>query len=378
MNNVITAGRMNAFMSCPRKHFWSHEVGLQSDKTYHALRFGSAWAKATEARWKGATYEEALAVSIPVGIDLDEYSCATLAALLAGYYDHYGPIETFGEILPEAQFKFDLELGFTSQGVMDGFGQLKDGRRAIIEGKTTSDSLDAGSDYWSRLMFNVQVEQYIDAAAQLGKPVDVVFYDVVRKPMIKPKEIFDLDSNGLKVVVDKKGQRVFAKKKVEVKKGKGKAAKVEKVEVDDESKPRQSADKAKGWTIKSHVETPDEFCDRLYKDTQARPDFYFARREIPVIEDRQEALRRQRSAIIKLILECRRNEDTEDEFGNEIFRDPEAWPRHVSSDTCDFCSFKSFCLQGVSVDINNPPSGFSLKEVFNPELHRDNNQLTSK
>ncbi len=375
MNNVMTAGRMNTFMSCMRKHFWSHEVGLKSDKTFHALKFGSAWARATEARWKGADYDTALAAAIPEGIELDEYSCATLAALLAGYYDHYGPIETFGHVLPEAQFKFQIEGGFTAEGVMDGLGELKDGRKAIIEGKTTSDSLDANSDYWNRLMFNVQIEQYIDAAEKVGQPVDVVFYDVVRKPMIKPKEIFDLDSEGRKIVVDQKGKRVFAKKKVESWTGKGRARKMTKVEIDDETKPRQSADKKLGHSLKSHKETPDEFCDRLYKDTMAWPDFYFARREIPVLEDRQAALRNQRSAIVRLIQFNREAEDFRGRRPQAVHeRDPEAWPRHVSSDTCDFCSYKSFCLQGITVDISNPPAGFSI-QPFNPELHRSNNQI---
>lgn len=382
MNNVMTAGRMNAFMSCPRKHFWSHEIGLRSDKVFHAFRFGGAWARAMEARWKGATYEEALAEAIPVGIDLDEQSCATLAALLAGYYDHYGPRETFGEILPEAQFKFEIEDGFTAEGVMDGLGRLKDGRGAIIEGKTTSDSLDANSDYWDRLMFNVQVEQYIDAAEQVGRQVDVVFYDVVRKPQIKPKEIYDLDSHGRKIVTDRKGQRIFAKKKqfVAAKKNPKRGDKLDFVLVDDESKPRQSADKKMGWTLQSHTETPDEFCDRLYKDTMERPEFYFARREIPVLEDRQISLRNQRRAIVKMILHLRSQEDELNDFPDDYDpdpdagRNPEAWPRHVSSDTCDFCVFKSFCLQGVKVDIDNPPTGFSIHQ-FNPELNRNNNQI---
>ena len=104
MNNVITASRMNSLINCPRAHFWSYEIGLTREDTAQALHFGSAWHRAMEARWQGCNYETALAIAIPEGIDLNEYACATLAGLLAGYYDHYGPKETVGSLQPEIQF----------------------------------------------------------------------------------------------------------------------------------------------------------------------------------------------------------------------------------------------------------------------------------
>src|ERR1035441_8319112 len=143
----------------------------------------------------------------------------------------------------------------------------------------------------------------------MGWDVAVIFYDVTRKPMIRPCEINDLDQKGMKIVVDGNGKRIYNTKKVDLKIGKGKKAKIETREVENWDKPRQSGDESKGWVVKSHTETPDEYCDRVYKDALARPDFYFARREIPVIDQQLVAFELQREAIARRILRQREDED---------------------------------------------------------------------
>lgn len=320
MNNVLTASRLKCATSCLRQHFWKYEVGLAKNETALVLRIGSAWARAMEARWKDADYEQALAAAIPEGIELDNYSCSTIAALLAGYYDFYGSNETCAEIQPEQQFCYDVGNGFTAEGKLDGIGTLRDSRQAIVESKTTGDSVSDGSDYWLRLLFDMQCLQYIHAARQAGWDISVLIYDVVRKPSIRPKTIVDQT----------------------------KTKKREKIE---------------------HFETPDEYCDRLYLDTKARPEFYFARREVPIIDQQIESFIRQREAIANLILSLRKEEVmiVKGIEAEKYYRDPEAWPRNVSENTCKFCSFKSFCLANIDIDIRNPPAGFSIKP-FNPEL----------
>jgi hypothetical protein len=338
-NNVLTASRMACFLQCQRKHFWSYEIGLRKQEDSIALRVGSAWARAMEARWNGDDYNTALAAALPEGSGFDEYTMAIISGLLAAYYDIYGQKETVGGIKPEVQFKSEIENGFTAEGVMDGLGSLNDGRSAIIESKTTSDSLAPDSDYWLRLSFNMQIHQYIVEARKLDHPIDVVFYDVTRKPMIQPKNITDLDENGLKIV-NKDGARVG-------------------VGTGEKFRWKQSASSEAGEVLQSHIETPEEFCDRLYKDCLSRPDFYFCRKEIPVIDQEVESFKMQRKAIGNLIIASRSYEC--------YSRSPDAWPRNVSEHTCDFCQFKSFCLQNISVDVNNPPQGFTI-QPFNPEL----------
>lgn len=343
MNNIITASRLNSLISCPRKHFWSYEIGLRKkEKPSLALRFGTAWAKAMDARWSGATYDEALAIAIPEGIDLDAYACATIAGLLAGYYDYYGKREKAGKIHPEVQFDSEIEgTDFRSQGKMDGLGSLKDGRSVLVEAKTTGSPIDPGSDYWLRLRFNIQVLHYVSEARKLGWELAEAFYDVTRKPQIEPKQVCDLDKDGLKIVLDKNGRRVFGKN----------------------DKPRQSGDEEQGWTVKTHIETPDEFGDRLWKDIGERPEFYFKRHEIPIIDQEVEDFERQRFEMVNMITHFRSQEWGKLTKG----RDPQAWPRNVSVDTCNWCDYKNFCLQNISVDLNRPPQGFSI-QPFNQEL----------
>ena len=369
-NNVMTASRLNSFGSCMRRHFWSYEIGLRSTEVGNALRIGSAWARATEARWKGADYETALVAAIPEGIDMDAVSCNTVAALLAGYYDLYGPIENLARIHPEVQFEHDLIEGFTAQGKMDGLGSDSDNMSVIVEGKTTSERLDSDSPYWDRLRFNIQLLQYVVAAGKGGWDIDRVIYDVCRKPTIRPKKaIIELDELGRKIVVDREGNRVFKRKKVFMSKhdsGNPKAKKIP-VMVEDLNDPVQSGSTKNGWELKKHIETPEEYSDRVYKDTLARPEFYFARKEVRILEETIQKFERHREAMILMIIHLRSTERPTD-----WERDPEAWPRNIKKENCNFCAFRPFCLTGLSINPHNPPHGFEITP-FNPELEQQTN-----
>ena len=322
---------MLSFVTCMRKHFWQYEVGLRRIETGLALRFGSAFHRAMEARWQGKSYEESLLAA--TSGDIDELSTFTVGALLAGYYERYGTVET-GKMLPEKKFYSEIEAGFQAAGIIDCLGEI-DGRSAVIEHKTTSDSVSDDSDYWLRLSFNMQILNYVIEARKLGFLPEVIFYDVIRKPSISQKMIDDRDADGLKIVNDTSGKRAIKK----------------------DGKPRLTG--GDGFTVQQHLETPAEFGDRLYQDTLARPDFYFARREVPILSSQLQQFYNQRSAIISLIVSARNREFEQ--------HDCEAWPRNVSEHTCNFCEYKGFCLQGIEVDLSNPPSGFEISTP-SPEL----------
>jgi len=339
MNNLLTASRMGSLLACPRQHFWKYEVGLQSTTETTALRFGSAWHRAMETRAKGGDFDACLAAAVPEGCDFDELTVATLAALLRGYIDKYTPDIIDEKSNPETAFSYNLEGSrtFTVAGVMDNLARLTDGRLVIFEHKTTSESIDSESDYWLRLRFNTQLYQYILAARGMGWDVSVVVYDVVRKPAIEPRLVLVVDESGSKIVLDAQGQRVFKK----------------------DGSPRESADKEKGFVLQSRIETPREFADRLLADTQERPDFYFARREVPILEDELNEFTAQRLTLSRMILSCRQME-------KRVNKREQAWPRNVTSMQCKGCFFSSFCLQNISVDTNRLPAGFEIK--LNPEL----------
>lgn len=300
----LTASRMAAMQTCPRRHYWAYEVGLRAAPDAAPLRFGSAWHRGMQARWQGLDVVDALTAATTCGdVDaLDEVQVATLAGLLRAYYAVYPTFAPVATIHPEVAFThaIDGSRTFSADGKIDGLAQLIDGHLAILEHKTTGESIDANADYWLRLRCNPQLLQYVSAARELGWQVDTVLYDVVRKPAIKPKQ------------------------------------------------------------IKGEMETPDQYALRLYADCMERPEFYFARREVPVLDCDLEEFRDNRLAIARMILDRRRQ---------QVDGAPErAWPRHVNAISCMGCPYKGFCLTGVRVDVAAPPPGFVIAADVHPEL----------
>lgn len=298
-SDTLTASRMAALLACPRKHYWRYEVGLSAAVSAGALRFGSAWHAAMECRWQGMECAVALAKACEGADSFTELDVATLSGLLAGYYARYGgEAETVKTLHPEQEFRYALDGSRTFDvcGKIDGLGVLCDGRLALVEHKTTSDSLEADSDYWQRLRFNPQIYQYVLAARALGWDVQTVIYDVTRKPMIKQKQ----------------------------------------------------------------TETVEQFGGRLAADTRERPDFYFARREVAVLDQDVEEFAIQRLELSRLILLLRA-------AGRRARRPEHAWPRNCGGMTCRFCEFCPFCMQNIPVDPAQPPAGFAVG-LTNPEL----------
>lgn len=342
-NNVFTASRANSLLRCMRAHYWRYEVGLTRADSSPALRFGSAWHAGLEAFNNGDNVEAAFNHAIADAQQLDGYDVAKLSALLFCYREHWQ--STNGQSSPELQFRHSAGVeGWTIEGKIDCITTLPDSSVCLTESKTTSESVASDSEYWLRLRFNFQVFQYALAARELGYDLSKVVYDVVRKPSIKPKLVDDLDADGLKIVTDASLGRVFKK----------------------DGTPRQTG--GEGFTVQRHRETPDEYCDRLIADVQSRPDLYFARREVPLLYDDLKEFQSTRRTLIKLIESCR---DRERDFTEPS----QAWPRNVAKENCRCCIYSSFCLQGITPNINQPPAGFSI-QPFNPELNESTDQTT--
>ena len=343
VREMLTVSRQQTLLGCPRKHYWRYERKLVAVSETSALRFGSAFHAALEARFNGASYGEAFEAALGSAQDISEFDAATLSALLAAYYEHYGDKETiFADMKPEVSFRFPMErsLTFDVAGKVDGVGHTPDGRVAIIEHKTTGEDIGADSDYWQRLLFNAQLCQYVDGIRRIQPDVDLVIYDVIRKPAIKPLSAVPvLDEACLKQVVDADGNRVYKKN----------------------GEPKQTADKEKGETLLAEPESAEQYRSRLYFDAVFRPDFYFQRREVPVLQDNIAAFLEQRIVLGKMILAFRQNE--------KRVPDPsDAWPRNCNGFACRNCEYASFCLQNGHPDENFCPPGFEFVSDPNTEL----------
>jgi hypothetical protein len=280
-----------------RKYFYRYELELKHTSEAAALTFGSAWHRAMESRWNGKSAEEALSDAVGEIQPLDELQVATLTGLLTGYYKCYDhdPIK---ELQPEQEFLFPLDGSrtFDVAGKIDGLGIHEDGRPLLLEHKTTSDSVEPDSDYWLRLRCNNQIMQYVHASRTCGHPVELILYDVTRKPSIRQKA----------------------------------------------------------------KETVEEYGARLTADTLERPTFYFARREVPVLDQDLDEFVIQRLELSHLILGLRR-------ASRSTAKPHQAWPRNCSSMTCNYCDYREVCLQGIEVNPALPPAGFTVGDK-NPEL----------
>lgn len=290
MKDLLTASRMSALLACPRRHYWRYEVGLWRVTDADALRFGSAWHVAMEARWAGLDCEAAFARACDGKTKLDEIQLATLSGMLAGYYDQYSG-ETVQTMHPEVEFRATLagSRTFDVAGKIDGLGVMNDGRLVLVEHKTAGCDIGPESDYWLRLRGNGQVMQYILAARSLGWDVSLVLYDVARKPAIRQKQ----------------------------------------------------------------GETCEQFAERLAADCRQRPDFYFARREVPILEDDLAEFEVQRAVMARQILSMRAE-------SRRASRPEHGWPRNVTEMGCRVCDFAAFCLQNTAVDTAHPPAGFHV------------------
>lgn len=208
--------------------------------------------------------------------------------------------------------------------------RLRDGRLAVMEHKTTGDSIDSGSDYWLRLRIDHQISLYMLAAKELGHDVQTVLYNVIRKPSIAPKQIPLLDSNGIKIVEDENGMRVMKK----------------------DGTPRESGDAEKGYKLKQRIEAPDEFGQRLAADIIARPEFYYARQEIPRLTADLDEFRWELWQQAQAIREAQR---------------ANRWIRN--SGAClsmGRCPYLNVCHNGLSTD--ELPAGFVRVANIHPEL----------
>lgn len=353
-HDVLTHSRMACMKTCERKHYYAYELGVRPGGEAAPLRMGAAVHKGLELMAKGVPEHEAIAQTLadcgyderPTWATSEELEAEhqiearDIACMLAGYAWRWQETVIARYIAVEQAFRVPIrnpETGaatrsFVLAGKIDAVVELNDGRVAAVEHKTTSDDISPDSDYWTRLRIDQQISAYWLGAKSLGYKIDTVLYDVLRKPRIDARKVPLADEQGFKIVVDlATGERVANK----------------------DGSWRQSGDAAKGWAMQTRRETPDEYQERLLADMTARPDFYFARQEIP-----------------------RLNADLE-EFELELWWQQQAmrerhrtgrWVRNTGA-CIGFgkCAYLNVCHSGIRIG-ESLPSGFRQVERLHEEL----------
>jgi hypothetical protein len=333
--NILTNSQVNTARTCLRKNWFSYEFGIRRDVDAQPLRFGSALHLGLDA-WKQPrkpdqepgywTHIKAAVAEYDATRPADAGEDWTvereqLARLLAGYFWRWeqAPMKW---IASELEFRLPLVNPTTGRksrswlfaGKVDGIAELPDGRLAIVEHKTSGQGLEPESDYWKRLRIDSQISLYWQAAKALGYNVQTIIYDVIRKPTIRPK------------AVTKAAQKEIAETGLYC----GEAAEV------------------------CDHETPSMYGARLNCDIGERPDYYYARQEIPRVEQDLADAMNDLWQTAKILSDCRSR-------GH--------WPRNTSA-CIGFgrCQYFDLCANGYDCKAGNVPDGFIRVDNTHPEL----------
>ena len=321
-NTSLATGRL-----CPRKLELGYNFKLELDGADpEALAVGSAWHKAHH--WATRDDDEAAAYDALRLYAPGELWNQKLGRLFAAQSALMPKIETIIE--PEHTFRVRLE-DIELAGQIDGIIELEDGRRGILERKTSGEDISEGAAYWNRLRLDVQVGLYYLAAEAEGWEPQFILYDVVRKPTIRQarpgtkkdmaRMLREIDSDGVCVYY---GERFS----------------------EDEARP----------AIEREKETVGMFGARLSQDISTRPDFYFQRQPVHRTRDDFIELARDLRAQVEAI-------KLYDSIGH--------YPRNPHAcDAYGQCAFFALCSNNIHPG-GDVPTGYRRREHLHPELVDD-------
>lgn len=203
---LISASSLRCFRACPRLYQYKYVMGYRPTVQAESLRIGSLLHKGLEGWW--------LAAKDGVDVDLrltaaeqairqnsnDDYDIARVNALMAGYHYRWSGV-AMTVIGVEVEYMVDLQnpatgassRTFRHAGKIDAIAEIN-GERWVIEHKSSSSDITAGSFYWQQLRLDNQVSQYILAANLMGQDVVGCIYDVVKKPGLRPGKATPVES----------------------------------------------------------------------------------------------------------------------------------------------------------------------------------------
>ncbi len=342
---TITHSRTASFKTCRKRHWYEYQIGLRTIIDAKALRFGSAFHAGLDCWKKTRDTDSAVEVvrntygTCPDQFDTETWDIEveTCASLCSAYAWRWGESQ-HKIIASELSFRLPLinpDTGAPSKlfelaGKIDGIIELEDGRLAVEEEKTCSEDVAIGSDYYRRLQIDAQVTIYAYAARQLGYDVSTVLWSATRKPTIKPTAVAITDELGAKIVIDKYGSRAKTAK----------------------NEWRQTGNAAEGLILQTRPMTAAEWSEKLANDIGERPEYYFARIEIPRLDSEIDEMLHELWDIQKTIRQA--------QIENR-------WYRTVSFNTCPMCSYFGLCASKWT-QLAGVPDGFQMVENKHPEL----------
>ena len=312
MTQILTHSRLSTFRACPRRHYLAYELALRPRETSFPLRVGAAFHAAHETIDAGQDVEAVIEREVD-----DPYDRALVAAMLDGHLRRWAGQDN-EVVATETVFQLPLVNPATGSptpvwqlaGKIDRIERLPDGRLALRERKTTSRDFGPGSDYWVQLQMDQQISLYVIAARALGYDVQTILYDVMRRPAMRPLK----------------------------------------------ATPEEARKYTKAGVLyaaqRDHDEPPEGFATRVAEDIASRPEHYFARLEIPRLEQDLEECAAE-IWMQQLALRAMQR-------GSGWYRNPQACFEPYT------CSYATICQNR---DLEHViPDGFTRIEDMNPEL----------
>lgn len=244
---LLTNSRRRCFNKCPKLYFYTYQQGYRPIRTSDALRFGSLFHGALELYWLCGIDAAINWLFEQKETDYNVYEKETAKQLMIGY-DLFWKDEIPEDAIPELEFRAPLinpdTMGESRTFLLAGkIDVVVPSQKRIVEHKTTSDSIEPDSDYWDALSIDGQISGYYTGAEALGHDVTECLYDVIRKPMLRPKQATPMEDRKYK-----KDGTLYANQR-------------------------------------DSDETVEEYGLRLAEDIASRSERYFARKVITRLED---------------------------------------------------------------------------------------------
>ncbi len=287
MSETYTTSEIRSYLRCREEHNLRYTQGIRPRVTEAPLALGTLWHKAMECWWP--KYSLADAVAALADSDADPYDQAKLEALMIGYHERWRgePLRT---LAVETTFSLSRD-GYILEGKLDAVVECE-GRRLLVEHKTSSEDISPGSEYWAHLTLDDQVSNYYAGGRAPGYEIEGCIYDVVKKPTLKPRM------------------------------------------ATPEDKRKYKANGALYANQRTEDEPPTAYRDRIIEDIIEDPAKYYQRLEVVRLE--AEELRARRDMLLVI----------QDMRGGSVYRNPGSCKRYGR-----YCSYHPICC-GVA-DVND-------------------------
>ncbi len=267
-------------------------------------------------------------------------------------YEWYWAESNYEVIFNEKQFKIPLVNPETGRALpnVKVVGKIDKMVQAnnffVMEHKSTSKAIDGDSNYWRRLRLNTQSNLYPLALKEYLSPEDMatkfggILYDVWHKPTIRPKKLTQSDSKKFL----ENGEYCGQKFEVGITYADGISPAMTGVIVNNWGAIIEPGAKEGTFAVR---ETPEMYGARLLQDMTERPEFYFARREIPILED---DMRRFQHELNNIYQTARNMNKTDSWFHND-----------QNCEATYHCPYMAICYNNLPVGENTVPEGYMIK-----------------